>query len=215
MSRREKILEKIKKIKESSEEYRIGFSSEEGFKCSLVAVSKSILERGEDISLLSKWRQENDFAFPAQFKVTDLGTKTWCEKGLFATPDRILFWVLDHEKKKIGHVGLFRLSEDAEFIEADNIVRGESSQVKGIMADAMRALIKWQREYLEIPRSYLRVFSDNARAIDFYKRLNYAEIQRVPLYSERSTGRTDWKEIVNNPYAPAEKYFVTMQLAPA
>lgn len=207
---RDEIISKIKRQKFAKSPLRIPFKAKDESNCILEMVTPQIMESPYEISLLSKWRRENDHAFPAQFKVTDEGTKIWCEKALLASEDRLLFWVYDKSENKIGHVGLFRLSPDAKGIEIDNIMRGEKSSSQGIIQCAIQTLLDWQRDYLSIPNSYLRVFSNNLRAIQLYEKLDYVEIQRVPLEKIVSDARVDWKEIIASPYKKAEKYFVTM-----
>lgn len=58
------------------------------------------------ISLLTKWREENAFAYPTKFKVTVDGTKKWLKEQVLDNPSRILFLVVDKQGKWIGHVGL-------------------------------------------------------------------------------------------------------------
>ncbi len=213
MATKESILKEFEKIKQSSVELTLGFRSQSGGLCSLIGINKEILQASSltDVTLLAKWRAENSQAFPTQFKVTIDGTKIWCDKALINNPERILFWVVDSRDQKIGHVGLFRISEDARHVEADNIVRGEiSTSDKGIMYSALRCLLAWQREQLQISQSFLRVFSNNEKAIKLYKRLGYDEIQRVALRKVESIDRTSWEEIINSPYEMAENYFISM-----
>lgn len=207
------IIQNIKREKFATKPLRIAFKAKDQSNCFLEMVTPQVMDSPSDIELLSKWRRENDHAFPAQFKVTNEGTKVWCEKALFGPEDRVLFWVLDSEGKKVGHTGLFRLSNDGSAVEIDNIIRGEVSKTKGIIYSALQAMLNWQRTYLEIPESYLRVFSDNPKAIQLYENLGYVEIQRVPLEKIVGEVRTDWKEIISAPYKNAEKYFVTMYQA--
>ena len=81
---------------------------------------------------------------------------------------------------------------------------------KKIMLHALKCLLQWQRSYLQIPQSYLRVFSDNSSAIKLYEDLGFSEVQRVPLKKIETADRISWEEIVNSPYEKAEKYFLTM-----
>lgn len=207
------IIEKFKTLKNSSSPLVLQFQSENGHACHLELMTSALLSSSAagDIALLAKWREGAADAFPAQFAVTIPGTKTWCEKALINAPERLLFWVIDGSGKKIGHVGLFRISEDGQHIEADNIVRGEVSSSKGLMFRALEKLLSWQRQELAIPKSFLRVFADNEKAIALYKKLGYYEIQRAPLRRVQGDGRIDWQEIVQNPYEPALRYFMTME----
>ncbi len=208
-----KILTKFVELKKSSKNFVLNFNSELGGQCSLVLIGKNILESKSipEVALIAKWRSENSHAFPSQFKVTIEDTKTWCDRGLINNPERILFWVIDSAEKKIGHVGLFRISNDGSHIEADNIIRGEVSVTdKKIMLQSLKCLLQWQRDYLQIPESYLRVLSDNNSAINLYKNLGYTEIKRVPLKKVITPDRISWEEITEVSDEKAEKYFLTM-----
>ena len=57
------------------------------------------------ISLLSRWRADNWFAYPTQFPVTDEGTRKWLRGKLLDVADRILFLVVDKHGQHIGHLG--------------------------------------------------------------------------------------------------------------
>lgn len=210
---KQKVLEQFQREKQSDHPLKLFFKAEDGSDCALEMMTKKLVEEPESIELLVKWREENAHAFPAQFKVTLDGTKIWCQKAVIENPERVLFWVLDKNGVKVGHIGLFRLSPDGQHVEIDNIVRGEIPSAKKIMRHAIRRMLEWQRKDLRVPKSYLRVFSDNPSAIRLYEDLGYKEIQRVPLKKCESQDRVEWKEIINNPYEVADKYFVTMYQA--
>jgi RimJ/RimL family protein N-acetyltransferase len=164
------------------------------------------------ITLLAKWRDKIQEWFPAQFKVTYEGTKKWLENGVIGTKDRILFMVEDKKGKPVGHVGLFRFNYIERACEIDNIVRGEDGVFKGAMFSACKTLLNWAFDSLGIEAAYLRVVSDNERAIALYEKLGYREIQRVPLVKLKEPGVTRWVEVIGRPYMEIKRYFVTMKL---
>jgi RimJ/RimL family protein N-acetyltransferase len=209
--KRDEVLKIFSERKAADSPFELRFQSESGGDCRLLCVARSILNVPEDIERIAKWREQNAIGFPAVFKVTNEGTRVWCQKALLDVADRVLFWVIDSRQNKIGHVGLFRLSANSEHIEIDNIVRGEVSEDRRIMREAIRTMLQWQREVLKIPRSFLRVFANNPSALKLYEELGYKEIQRVPMRKVVSDERTDWQEIVQSPYEAADRYFVTME----
>jgi len=211
MSNKELVLNRFKIEKYNKTPLTIEFKTLESLTAKLEMITDKILSDADGVALLAKWRDENSEAFPAQFKVTLDGTKIWCQKALLDKQERILFWVIDSTNKKIGHIGLFRMNDSGDQIEIDNIVRGEKSKDKKIIQLAIEAMLNWQRTELKIGNSYLRVFSNNDRAINLYKNMNYVEIQRVPLKKKLTAESTDWIEIISSPYEVAEKYFVTMR----
>lgn len=162
------------------------------------------------IELLAKWRDKAQVWFPSQFKITQEGTKRWLENAVIKTPDRILYMV-EADNELIGHVGLFRFNYKDKYCEIDNIVRGEESH-KGAMYHACKALVDVAFNTFNLDKLYLRVFSDNEKAINLYTRLGFKEISRMPLRQVIKDGNSQWIEVINEPYTKIERYFVTMQL---
>ena len=78
------------------------------------------------------------------------------------------------EKIDIGHMGLYRG-------EADNFIRGESSISKGIMTLSLQKMLYWSFNRLKINKLYLRVFSDNNKAIKFYKNCGFRSVGKIKL----------------------------------
>lgn len=172
---------------------------------------KTILNKKE-ISTLAKWRKENSFAFPSQFKVTLKGTRDWLENQLINNPTRILFFIesADKESKTIGHLGLYSFDFQAETCEIDNVVRGEKNYLKGIMTLALKSFLKWTYHELRPKQIFLRVFSDNTRAINFYKRCGFVHYEFIPLCKLTKPNITVWEE--DRTLKKADKYFLKMVL---
>jgi perosamine synthetase len=140
----------------------------------------------EGIARFSKWRRENVSAYTARFPVTDEGTARWLQQRVLDVPQRMLFLVLDPLGRPVGHLGFANGLELSGALEVDNVVRGEKQGNPGIMAAAMRALIKWGWEEFGPSLFYLRVLSDNERVVRFYEKLGFVEAGRIPL---RKTGQ--------------------------
>lgn len=124
---------------------------------------------------LARWRKENSFAFPSQFRVTVPGTKRWLEKQVLENPERILFYIYSHNNIRIpiGHMGLASFDFSENSCELDNVVRGEKSQHSGLMSMGVRALISWTIRYLQPKHILLRVMRENKHAISFYEKLGF------------------------------------------
>lgn len=182
----------------------------------LVAVTMNDSENQRSIALLAQWREKSQSWFPSQFKVTLEGTKKWTVEQLMNKNDRLLFWVMGKDENNrpipIGHVGLYRFLYDEKACELDNIIRGVDNKISGIMTAACRRLMAWCFTELEMETLYLRVVSDNDRAIRMYEKLGYREIQRVPLRFEQKDGESFWKEVTDSPYLEIKRYFVTMKV---
>lgn len=175
----------------------------------LRSITKSSIDYEKEIKLLAKWRKENAFAFPTQFKVTFEGTKKWL-KGLIENPTRILFFVESNEKQPvlIGHMGLYSFNFQDDSCEVDNIVRGVREKLKGVMTLGLKTLIKWTIKELKPKNIFLRVFSDNERAIKFYKRCKFQEKELIPLEKKEKGDIIFWEE--NRKLKKAKKYFLKM-----
>lgn len=162
----------------------------------LRVISQSAYDDKDEIRLLAKWRHASQVWFPAQFTVTEEGTRDWVQKKLIDAEDRILFFIETPNGKPIGHVGLFRFNFSEFACEIDNVIRGET-YIPGIMTSAIVTLIAWAKKYLKVKKIYLEVFSDNSRAFKLYQRCDFVEIKRIPLKKEKQNGRVSWIEDVN------------------
>lgn len=176
---------------------------------SLVSVTSESLSSIEDIKLFAKWRENAQQYFPSQREITMEGTRSWLEKALLSVSDRMLFWVLDENSDKIGHIGLFRFDYRKSSCELDNVIRGEKAWHE-LMKCASLALIKYTKDVLKMKDIFLRCFSDNQKAIALYEKIDFKEINRVPLEKRDGNGITSWVEC-HDRYKQIERYFVTMQ----
>lgn len=175
-------------------------------------VNQKTLRNENEIALLAKWRQENSFAFPSQFTVTNEGTKGWLENQLLKNPTRILFFIESAGKRQklIGHLGLYSFEFDANTCEIDNVIRGEKNYLKGVMTFALKTLLKWTYEKLKSKQIFLRVFSDNERAIIFYRRCGFVNYELIPLRKIMKPNLIFWEE--DRTLKAADKYFLKMKL---
>jgi len=179
----------------------------------LVPVIHTVVDNKADIELLQKWRAAHQEWFPSQTTITAAGTKRWTENAVLKTKDRILFFVCDSRGIKIGHIGLFRFDYQERSCELDNVIRGEDSS-PGLMTHASLALMRWAKETLQVRTFYLRVFSDNHRAVSLYEKLGFQEIRRDPMIQLRhANGDTYWTDSLLSPRQEIARYFVTMRQA--
>lgn len=168
------------------------------------------------ITLLARWRKKSNIWFPSQFIVTQEGTKRWAKVQLLDMPDRILFFLqVIGSKRPFGHVGLYRFNYIEKSCEVDNIIRGSDEPgTKGAMTQAVRWLCDWTILYLGIHTIYLRVFSDNTKALSMYEAIGFREVERVPLIEKVEHGIVNWIEMkMNDKQLDIHRYFVKMKLA--
>ncbi len=157
----------------------------------LRAITAQDVENDGLVAALSAWREKHSWWFPAQFKVTREGTKSWLRKGVIENKDRILFLLQDESGKMIGHMGFYRFDFANRSCEADNIVRGEEGH-PGIMTAAMRTLLAWGMQNLKLGAFSLQTYEDNEKAIALYERCGFSRAERIPMVSAKVGERTEW-----------------------
>lgn len=162
----------------------------------LVPICKETITNNVEIELLAKWRKENSFAFPTQFPVSLRGTKEWVKNSLVGDKTRILFFIKTNTKDKIliGHMGLHSFNFRDNTCEIDNVVRGVKDYFPGIMTLSLIALLNWTKKKLNPKHIYLKVFSDNNKAIRLYKRCGFKEINKIPLKKTEKNNAVIWIE---------------------
>lgn len=175
--------------------------------CEIHASDPSAIER------LSDWRAAAASAFPTQFQVTHERTAAWLRDRLINVEDRILFFVLDPVGHPIGHLGFANGLNDEADLEVDNVVRGVAGSSPGAMRSAMRALLQWARETIGPASFSLRVFSDNERAIQFYRDVGFVDCDLVPLRRQEERGTVTFEPIQAAGDADADRYFLRMRYA--
>ncbi len=162
-------------------------------------------ENRELIRFLSECRELASAWYPSIFKVTEEGTKKWLKYQVIDVEDRILFIAETIDGVPFGHMGFYRG-------EADNFIRGRMDVLSGGMTYALNAMLKWAFCDLDLKDLYLRVFSDNYRAIAFYKRCSFKEIDKIPLRKIENRGIIKWEEIPEGSIERAERFFSVMHL---
>ncbi len=172
--------------------------------CKLHTTDSRLIEK------LATWRTVHKAAFPSQFPVTIEGTMRWLRNNVLNVPDRILFLVVNPHGEAIGHLGYANAINDTASIEIDNVVRGVNDSAPGIMSLAMRALLDWGQDMLGPAEIYLRVFSDNIHAIQFYERLGFKRERDIPLHKHVEGEVVRYTEQAPQNTQPADKFFTRM-----
>lgn len=160
------------------------------------------------IALLTRWRRENQHGFTKVFAVTEAGTAEWCRSQLVERPDRLLLFVADGAGRLVGHVGLSSFDFAAGTCEIDNIVRGEADAPRGVMAQAVRALLAWTARTLRPARIGLRTLADNTRALALYHRLGFVPRALHPLTWTLGPDFEEW--VPAGPGDPTDRFFLEM-----
>lgn len=191
--------EKLSSIKSGNEIISISIFSKGKTIGKITPVVEGQEKKREIVTILSNWRRDNQSFFPTQFRVTKKGTRKWMVENLQKKKDRILFFVVDLDGKRIGHVGLANISFQKKSCEIDNVIRGEKGS-PGIMTSAVKGLIKWVGKEFSIKNFGLWVSENNMMAINLYKRCKF----RInPKYMGKNLAE---KELLANQFVRME-YF--------
>ncbi len=121
---------------------------------------------------LALWRNANPSLSAEPFTATEETTREWLDHSVIGRADRLLFYIVLPDGKRVGHIGFSSFDYDARCCEVDAVLRGEKDALPGIMTFALHALIRWGLAALRLTDIELRVFSDNPHAIAYYQR-NY------------------------------------------
>src|SRR3990167_8860537 len=131
--------------------------------------SKSLLKiideyvSDRELRKMMKWRKENERFYAEQPDITFPSFKRGFQEH-YIKQRRILFWVINHNGTKMGHMGLYQIVGDS--CEIDNVVRGNEGD-RGIMSQAVQELLAIARRLFK--NINLKVLSSNRHAIKFYK----------------------------------------------
>ena len=166
------------------------------------------------IAAFAAWRAGNTEAFPSQFKVTAEGTAAWLRSRLLEVEDRLLFLVTDPFGKAVGHLGYANSLNERGEMEIDNVVRGVPGARPGIMTIAMQAALDWAEEMIGPRRIILRVFSDNPRAIAFYRNLGFQDGELLPLRKIEEGDSILFRPVAAEDKNPPDRHFMKMVYAP-
>lgn len=158
-----------------------------------------------DARLLSEWRNRFVKSFLTEFVSHEERTARWLASAVAADPGKILFMVDTLDGQSVGHVGLGFIDWERGYVEADAIVRGGDAR-KGLMKEALQALLHWAHHSLGLDQAWVRVRSDNP-AVEFYRKTGFVESKRVPLAQTSTADQVTWfEDAAAGPQAPALVY---------
>jgi len=168
----------------------------------------------ETVYLLTKWRKKYGDYFATKFEPTEKRTRKWLKEQVIENKDKILFLIILN-KQKVGHIGLFNYSENDNSAEIDNVLRGERKEYPGLMEKVMKSILNVGFKDLKLSKITLKVFSDNHKAIDLYKRGGMIEIERIPLKKIITQDGWKWEESHLPKNENPQKFFSLMEITKA
>lgn len=202
-------LREIKRIK-SDIDFSIPVKSYDSIIGKLKPITYYDIGNDEMIEHLMNWRNENINAYLSNEKATLEGTRKWLTKFILDNESKILFIVYTDKNEPMGHMGLADGLETNGYVEMDNIVRGVELGKKGMMTLALYELTSWVFLNSNSNKVYLRVFSDNLRAIEMYKRLKFVEKKKYSLKKAINNKMINYSIVKANNVT--KKYFSYMEL---
>lgn len=146
---------------------------------------------GDDVRVLTEWRNRFVKSFLTQFEATENRTEKWLTDVVGPDPTRILFMLDDAQGHTVGYLGLAFIEWEQQTGEADAIVRG-AEVAPGVMAKALFTLLDWAYQQLGLNSLGARVRSDNP-ALPFFLKIS-TETRRVPLRRIEEPGMIRWVE---------------------
>ena len=133
----------------------------------------------EDVEIYVKWMNDmkvTDGIGSSQRITTIEGEKEWLEAMNKA--NKYQFAIVSNEDKLLGNCSLF----DIDFINGSATVGifigEEENRGKGLGSEALKLLIGYGFDYLNLNNIMLTVYSFNNRAIKCYKKVGFKEIGR-------------------------------------
>lgn len=142
--------------------------------------------------MLTEWRNRFVQAFLTEFEATESRTARWLAEVVGPREGKILFMVDDLNGRTFGYMGLDYIDWEQAYGEADAIVRGAEA-APGTMKRALQTLLSWARGQLGLRELGVRVRSDNT-ALEFYRKVGFHEMRRVPLRRLEEPQMIRWVE---------------------
>ena len=146
----------------------------------------------DDVRRLTEWRNRFVRSFLTEFEATHERTAQWLVEVVGAKEGKILFMVDDLDGQTFGYMGLDFMDWNKSYGEADAVVRGGHAR-PGVMKLSLQTLLHWAGQQLGLQTLGVRVRSDNT-AVDFYRKVGFREIFRVPLRCVHELGMIRWVE---------------------
>lgn len=156
-----------------------------------VATRKELLNP-QDVHVLTEWRNRFVKSFLTEFEATESRTARWLTEVVGPSERKILFMVDDLNGRTFGYMGLDYIDWQQGYGEADAVVRGAEAP-PGTMKRALRTLLRWAQGQLGLREIGVRVRSDNT-ALEFYRKVGFYEVRRVPLRRVEEADMVRWVE---------------------
>lgn len=133
-----------------------------------------------DLPKMVSWRNKNRKWFLDQKILTQQDQEKWFKNYLENDLDK-MFIIEAKEGTAIGTVGIYNIDYHKREAEFGRLIIGEDVfKGKGMAKEANMLLLKYAFEKLDLIKIYLKVFHDNIKAIELYKRCGFKKKKILP-----------------------------------
>lgn len=132
----------------------------------------------DDLDMTLAWRNREDVR--GWFKHSDVITpeahRAWFA-SLQQTDDALMFIVEDAVSHvPVGQVSIYGIDREVGEAEVGRFIAAPGASGKGLIREAIAALVAFAFSELGLQRVFLEVYADNARAIRLYESLGFEHI---------------------------------------
>ena len=152
-------------------------------------------EASSDARLMAAWRNLHQTAFFTWMTSTEDSTRRWLTERYGPSNEWIIFMLETCDGVPFGHLDLSNFQCDSGTCELGRVLRGPAIGPDGGMTLGGSALMNWAACKLGVQRFFLRVFSDNQKAISLYARLGFRETATMPMRRVETGSLVRWEEI--------------------
>lgn len=139
-------------------------------------VNLRALER-EDLSKMCKWRNDPEairFIF-SYLPISMAEEEEWFSRYLKEEKSRVFVIQTKEAREAIGYLLVSNIDHKNQNAEVGIHIDEKEYQGKGLGTDAMRRLLQFLFEEMNLHRIYLYVHDYNERALDFYKKMGFVQ----------------------------------------
>jgi perosamine synthetase len=84
-------------------------------------------------------------------------------------------------------MGLASIDNSMHMLEVDNVAKWSDSLPRNTFSNCLAALLTWAKKTMYVEGFTLRVFSNNSKAISFYKKNSFLEARGIPMRVDDSS----------------------------
>jgi perosamine synthetase len=177
---------------------------------SLIPIGTYLLDDESTLDSLAQWRNTNVNVYPTRFIADRESTKNWMKNNLLNQNSKILFLVANQQGCVVGHLGLAAIDSLSHHLEVDNVAKWSNDLPTNSFSIVLKALMNWAKTTMYVEGFKLRVFSDNHRAINFYKKNHFIETRIIPMAKEPSSNNHMTKLVEIESSSNADEIMIEM-----